>query len=417
MYRNETRTPIGGNLYFFMKWTLISIFIGVTVGIVGSFFGNRVNWATNYWHNHDWTLYLLPVLGVVIVWLYQTLHEEKNRGTNVVLESISANEEISLTTAPLIFVSTILTHFAAGSSGREGAALQLGGSLGNAIGKYLHLDEKDKKIAVMCGMSACFSALFGTPLAAGVFAMEVVSIGVLYYAALVPCLFASFIGAGIAKYMGLHPEAYTIGAVPELTAGTGGIIVVLGILCAMVSILFCVLLHQSEHLYRKYFKNPYVRILVAGVLFVILTLLSGNRDYNGGGFTLIERCMEGSVRYEAFLMKMIFTAVVLGGGYKGGEIVPTLCVGATFGCAVGNLIGFSPALCAACGMAALFVGVTNCPISTLLLAFELFGFEAMPYLSIIIAVSFTLSGYYGLYSSQKFIYSKTRTEFINRKTN
>ena len=127
--------------------------------------------------------------------------------------------------------------------------------------------------------------------------------------------------------------------------------------------------------------------------------------------------MEGDVRYEAFLVKMLFTAVTLGAGFKGGEIVPTLCVGAAFGAAVGLLLGVSPSLCAACGMAALFVGVTNCPIASALLAFEMFGFEAMPYFSIIIAVSFTLSGYYGLYRSQKFIYSKTKTEFINRKAN
>lgn len=132
---------------------------------------------------------------------------------------------------------------------------------------------------------------------------------------------------------------------------------------------------------------------------------------------LIEGSIEGEVRYEAFLMKMLFTAIALGAGFKGGEIVPTLCVGATFGCTVGTLTGFSPSLCAACGMAALFAGVTNCPITSLVIALELFGYEGMEYFSIVIAVSFALSGYYGLYASQKFVYSKIRTEFINRKSN
>ncbi len=132
---------------------------------------------------------------------------------------------------------------------------------------------------------------------------------------------------------------------------------------------------------------------------------------------LIENAMEGQARYQDFLFKALFTAITLSGGFKGGEIVPTLCVGSTFGCVVGQLAGISPSFSAACGMAALFVGVTNCPISSLIIALELFGGEALPFLAIVVAVSFTLSGYYGLYSSQKFVYSKTRTEFINRRTN
>ena len=157
--------------------------------------------------------------------------------------------------------------------------------------------------------------------------------------------------------------------------------------------------------------------MAAAALLICITLLTGSRDYNGSSMGLIEEALEGHVRYEAFVLKMLFTAVTLGAGYKGGEIVPTLCVGATFGCIVGSLLGFSPSLCAACGMAALFVGVTNCPISSLIIAFEMCGFEAMPYFALAIGVSFTLSGYYGLYGSQKFVYSKMKTELINRKTN
>ncbi|RGZ01531.1 chloride channel protein [Clostridium sp. AM58-1XD] len=417
MYRFETNTPWGDNLHYFLKWTCISCFIGLLVGAVGMIFGYGVQWVTSVWKEHSWTLYLMPVSGVVIIWLYRTFNEEKNKGTNMVLEAISSNRNISFATAPLIFIGTLLTHIVAGSSGREGAALQLGGSLGNQIGRLLDLDEKDKKIAVMCGMSACFAALFGTPMAAGVFSMEVISIGIIYYAALVPCLFSAFIGAGIARLCGLAPEQFLIQSVPAFTPRTAVFTVILGMLCAVVSVLLCVVLHQSEHMYRKYFPNPYLRIIAASLIFILLTLMVGSRDYNGSGIHLIARCMEGeSVRYEAFLMKMIFTGVVLGAGFKGGEIVPTMCVGATFGAAVGEICGFDPVLCAACGVTALFVGVTNCPIATVLLAFEMFGYGAMPYFSIIVAVSFTLSGYYGLYSSQKFIYSKIRTEYINIKS-
>ena len=414
MYRFEMHTPWGDNFHYFFKWTCISCFIGLLVGAVGMIFGYGVRAVTAVWTEHDWTLYLLPLCGAAIVWLYKTFHEEKNNGTNMVLEAISSDRNITFATAPLIFISTLLTHVAAGSSGREGAALQLGGSLGNQIGRLLDLDEKDKKIAVMCGMSACFAALFGTPLTAGIFSMEVVSIGVMYYAALVPCLFSAFIGAGIARLCGLPPEQFLLETVPQFTLKAAVFTILLGILCAAVSVVFCIILHQSERTYRRLFSNAYVRILAASAIFIILTLLSGTRDYNGSGMELIARCMEGEpVRYEAFLMKMIFTGAVLGAGFKGGEIVPTMCVGATFGAAAGQLLGIDPALCAACGPAALFVGVTTCPVATVFLAFEMFGFQAMPYFALIVAVSFTLSGYYGLYKSQKFIYSKIRTEYIN----
>lgn len=417
MEQLKAKVPFGAQVDYFVKWTLISTVVGILGGLTGGIFGRAIRLAAACFQTYPWLLYLLPVSGVLIIGLYHAAGQERNKGTNMVLEAISSGEPISLSTGPLIFVSTVLTHLTGGSAGREGAALQLGGSLGSLAGKVMRLDEKDEKVAVMCGMSACFGALFGTPLAAGIFSMEVVSIGVMYYAAMVPCLFASFIGAGVAGAMGLSGEHFTIVEIPEFGIVPAVIIVCVGGLCAIISILFCLVLHQSEHWYRRFFKNPYIRILGASVFLMLLTFLVGNRDYNGSSMGLIEEAVEGHVRYEAFLLKMLFTAVTLGAGYKGGEIVPTLCVGATFGCVVGTLLKFSPSLCAACSMAALFVGVTNCPISSILIAFEMFGFEAMPYFALAIGVSFTLSGYYGLYGSQKFVYSKIRTELINRKVN
>lgn len=414
----ERKTPLAENIHYFMKWTVISVFIGVTVGLVGTLFGHGIIRATRLWNQNHRTLYLMPVVGLLIIWLYRVSHEEKNRGTDMVLESISSNEDISLATAPLIFVSTILSHCVSASAGREGAALQLGGSLGNLVGNVIRLDEKDRKVAVMCGMSACFAALFGTPLAAGVFSMEVVSIGVMYYAALVPCLFAAFIGAAISVRLGLVPDHFNIGAVPEFGIQGAAVAVLLGMLCAAVGVMFCVCLHKSGHLYRRYFPNPYLRVLAGSAIFIVLTLIFKSRYYNGSGMHLIERCFSGEeVPHYAFLIKILFTAVALGAGFKGGEIVPTLCVGATFGYMMAGLLGVSQELCASIGMVCLFVSVTNCPVSTVFLGFELFGFEAMPYYSIAVAVCFTLSGYYGLYSSQKFVYSKIKAEFINRRSN
>ena len=413
----EIKNAVENNLKYFLKWAFLSILIGCAGGLIGGVFGLAIKKAAGFFGSCHWLLYLLPVSGCLIVWLYRTFHEEGNRGTNMVLDSISSDASITPATGPLIFISTVLTHLTGGSAGREGAALQLGGSIGSLIGKALHLDQRDLKIAVMCGMSGCFGALFGTPLAAAVFCMEVISIGVMYYAALVPCLFSSLIGAGISGKLGLSAEHFTIVEIPEFGLQPAVLIIVLGILCALISMTFCVFLHEAEHWYRRFFKNPYIRILAASLILIGLTLVTGTRAYNGSSMGLIEQAIEGHVPYEAFFLKAVFTAVTLGAGYKGGEIVPTLCVGATFGCAVGMLLGFSPSLCAACGMIALFAGVTNCPVSSILIAFEMCGFEAMPYFALAVAVSFTLSGYYGLYKSQKFIYSKIRTEFINRKAN
>lgn len=401
--------PIRENAVYLLKWTVISSVIGVIVGSIGTVFGHGVVLVTRLWQENRWTVFLMPIAGLVIVGLYRLAREQKNRGTDMVLESISADENVTLATAPLIFVSTILSHAVSASVGREGAALQLGGSLGNLIGRILKLGQQDKKIAIMCGMSACFAALFGTPLAAGIFSMEMVCVGAMYYAGLIPCLFASFIGAAIAQKFGLAPEHYDIGVFPEFSLSGGIMVILLGLFCAVASIGFCLILHKSSSLYRKYFPNLYVRVLAGSAIYIVLTLIFSERLYNGGGLHLIERCFEGeAVPCYAFLLKMLFTAVALGAGFKGGEIVPTLCVGATIGYTAANLFGLPAGLCSAVGMMSLFVGVTNCPVSTIFMAFELFGFEAMPYYAIAIAVSFTLSGYYGLYHSQRFLASKTK---------
>ena len=354
-------------------------------------------------------LYLMPISGILIVVVHKVLRQVGNKGTNLVLETIHGDGVIRFTMLPTIFISTILSHLVGASAGKEGAALQIGASIANLVGDAFKLHDKDKKIIIMCGMSGCFGAIFGTPLAAAMFGMEVAVIGVAYYAAFVPCVFAAFIGAEISHLLGLHAETFTILNIPEFQLNTILFPIAIGLLGAAVSILFCELLHETHKIYHKKFENLYFRVLVASVLFMVLTLVFG-RDYCGAGFNLVEEAMHGETGYEAFLLKMLFTAVALGGGFKGGEIVPTLAIGATLGAAFGNIVGFEPSLCAACGMLALFVGATNCPTATLFLGFELFGFEAMPYFAVSVALSFALSGYFGLYSSQKFRHARVKTE-------
>ena len=414
MYRSETQTALNKNILYFIRWTAISIVMGTVCGLIGTAFGYGVIYAQRLFKTHSFMLYLMPVAGVLIVLLHQMFHELGNRGTNLILESISSDERIPMATLPCIFISTILSQAVGASAGKEGAALQIGGCIGNYFGDVFHMDERDKKVMIMSGMSGCFGAIFGTPLAAAMFGIEVISIGVAYYAALVPCVFASFIGAQISGALGLHGESFLILHIPKFSLVPALYTVGLGLTCALLSVCFCILLHETQHLYKNKIGDVYVRILVAAGLSIALALIFG-RDYCGAGFNLVEKAVDGESAYLGFLLKMIFTAVALGGGFKGGEIVPTLAVGASFGCTFGLLTGFEPSLCAAAGMLATFVGVTNCPIATMFLGFELFGFEAMPYFAVAVAISFTLSGYYGLYSGQKFTYSKTKAEFINRK--
>lgn len=407
---------IGKMLLSFVKWIIIAAVVGAFVGIVGVFFHICVEKATEIRVEMPWLIWLLPIGGSAVVFLYKKTGMEKDRGTNLVLDAVRSNEPLNIKTAPLIFVSTVITHLFGGSSGREGAALQIGGSIASYVGTHIKLDEKDQRIITMCGMAAGFSALFGTPVAAVVFAMEVVSVGVMYYSAIVPCIIASAVGAYIASLFDIAPTSFSvIGSIPTIELLTIFKVIVLAVLCAAVSMLFCLTLKKTHKLYDK-IPNKTAAAIVGGLAVAILTFIIGTTDYNGAGMDVIGRAVAGEAEYEAFILKIIFTALTLGAGFKGGEIVPTLFVGATFGNVAGKLFGLGGSFGAGLGMAALFCGVTNCPLTSLILSIELFGTEGLIYYAVACAVSYKLSGYYGLYSAQKIVYSKHRPEFIDKKT-
>ena len=302
------------------KWVLLGGVIGVAGGAVGSLFHIGVNYATAVRLAHPWILYLMPVGGLAIVGLYKLCHLE-GKGTNAIIESVHFGESVPILLVPVIFVSTVITHLCGGSAGREGAALQIGGGLGFQAGKLLRLGEKDLPLATLCGMSGVFAALFGTPLTATVFALEVISVGVLYYAGLVPCITAAMAAFGVSALMGVEPTRFTV-SMPRVTLELMLPVVVLSILCALVSILFCKGLHWTEHLLTRSFRNPWLRVLAGAAILIVLSLLS----------------------------------------------------------------------------------------------VELFGSAGAPYFAVACALSYLLSGYCGLYSSQTILYSKLRAEFINVRT-
>lgn len=404
------------NLLVFIKWLVCACIVGTIVGGVGTGFYFCTEYAGKIFNQYSWLIWLLPAGGAAIAWLYRICNMANDKGTNLVLESVRSSEMISIKTAPLIFICTFLTHLLGGSSGREGAALQFGGSIASQIGRWMHLDEKDAHIITMCGMSAAFSALFGAPLTAAIFSMEVVSVGVMYYSAIIPCMVAAAIGYAVAAACGAKYVTFAVAGVPALTVHAAVQVIVLAALCAGVSVLFCRILHKARALYQKYLPRPILRAAVGGVLVILLTYAAGVRDYNGAGMEYIVKAIEGQAKPEAFALKILFTAVTLGAGFKGGEIVPAFFVGAAFGNVVGAMIGLNPSFGAAVGLVALFCGVVNCPITSLILSAELFGTNGLLLFGIAIAVSYMLSGYYGLYSGQKILYSKFKPEFINKHT-
>lgn len=400
----------------FIKWVILAAFVGVLGGTIGSAFHIAIDYVTEIRTEHSLILYLLPIGGLVIVGLYSLAKKQGHIDTNRVLEAVRTEEKIPFVMAPLIFISTVITHLLGGSAGREGAALQLGGSIGYRMGKIFRLNREDMHLIVMAGMSAVFSALFGTPLTAAFFAIEVVSVGIVHYAALVPCITAALTAFGVAQLFGISPVRFGMILFPNLSVGIVLKAALLALLCALVGILFCFAIKKCEHYMEKFFPNKYIRTVVGAVIIILLTVLLGTYAYNGAGMDVIEEALGGKANPEAFLLKIIFTAITISAGFKGGEIVPAFFIGSTFGCAVSSLIGLDAGFAAAIGFVTLFCSVVNCPVASLLLAIEVFGGNGIPLFAVACAVSYMMSGCSGLYRSQKIMYSKLDDHYIDSFT-
>ena len=399
-----------------IKWLIASSVVGLIGGVLGSIFHISIDLVTEFRTEHTWVILLLPIGGILIAAIYALFKSKGAIDTNRVIESARDEQNVPLVMAPLIFISTCITHLLGGSAGREGAALQLGGSIGYNLGKIFKFNKKDMHIVVMSGMSAVFAALFGTPLTAAFFALEVTSVGVIHYAGLVPCIVSSIVAYKIAGGFGLSPVRFDNVFIEAISVSVMIKVIILAILCAIVSILFCMAIHKCEHIMESTVKSRYVRAFAGGVLIVGLSYALGTFDYNGAGMDIITRAIGGEARYEAFLLKILFTAITISAGLKGGEIVPAFFIGSTFGCVAGSLLGLDAGFSAAIGFVALFCGVVNCPIASTILALEVFGAEPILIMATVCGVSFMMSGYFGLYKSQKIVYSKLNEDLINIHT-
>ena len=398
---------------WFLRWLIFGAITGIVCGLAGAAFHIGVDLATETRQSFNWLLFLLPFAGLLIVFSYHRAGLHHDPGTNLVLTSIQGQKHIPIRMAPLIFFGTILTHLCGGSSGRVGAALQIGGSIGEALGRTFRLHDSDIKIIIICGMSAVFATLFGTPVAAAVFTMEVISVGVIHYSAFVPSIISASIAYGITQHWDVTEAVFPTLLLPELSIFLMLKIILLAMVCGAVSILFCIVMHRSVELFTKLIPNDYIRVFSGGCAVIICTLLIGSDMYNGHGSDMLLLAMTGACPTFAFLIKIGFTALTLGTGFKGGEIAPALFVGATLGNVVAPILGIDPAIGAAVGMIALFCGVVNCPLAAIIFSVELFGSECLLLFCIACAVSYVFSGYYGLYSSQKIMYDKLHPQFIN----
>ena len=400
----------------FLRWMLISVVVGVPCGLLGSAFHKGVDLATEFRVANSWVLYLLPLGGLAAVAIYRGL-ECEGLSTDSVLDQVQNGEGLRLKLLPAIFLTTILTHLVGGSAGREGAALQMGGTIGLGASRLFRLDDRDERTAIMIGMAAFFSALFGTPVAASIFAMAVISVGVLYLAAFVPCLIASLVAYGISLSLGVEPTRFIV-EMPEVSPLMLAQVALLAWFCSMLSVVFCEVLHKTEHAVRKHISNPWIRAAAGGAVLLALSLLVGTGDYNGAGMDVIIRAVEqGQAHPAAFLLKIVFTTITLSVGFRGGEVVPCFFIGATFGCVVGPLIGIPAGFAAAVGLISMFCASVNCPIASILLALELFGGGGLIFFSLCCGLSFVLSGYSGLYSSQRILYDKLKAKYIDVHAN
>ena len=402
------------SLLALFRWTLLAVCTGVLCGGIGTLFHLAVEWVTEQRTEHVWLLWLLPAAGIAITALYKATGCV-GKGTNDVLRAVQDGSSVTPWLVPAIFLGTVLTHLCGGSAGREGAALQMGGSIGWNLGTLLHLKDYDRRTATISGMAAFFSALFGTPLAAALFAMTIEDVGLTFTSAFVPAFTSALIAYGCSLTFGIAPTRFALTA-PELTVWNAFLIILLGVACAAVSRLFCGTLHFMEHTVPKRIPNPWVRVLAGSMLVIGFSYLFGVGRYNGAGMNIITAAVEqGQALPWDFLCKIFLTALTLSCGFKGGEVVPSFFVGATFGCAFGPLLGLPAGFAAAVGLVSVFCGATNALIPSILLGFELFGGAGLELIALGCGICYMLSGHHGLYSSQTFVTNKLRAEYMSHK--
>jgi len=397
-------------LFSLLKWTLLGSLVGVMTGSASALFLWSLDYVTRRREANPWLLFLLPVGGIAVGWLYHRFGALAGRGNNLILDQLhGAGERVPLRMAPMVLVGTLVTHLLGGSAGREGTAVQMGGSLADTFAQWIRLKPDDRRLLLMSGMAGGFASVFGTPLAGTIFGVEVIRTGNIRYDGLVPCLVAALVGNQVTEAWGVHHAHYALGAVPEFSVALLLKVALAGLAFGLAALLFAELVHLMKGLFGALIPSQVLRPAVGGLIVVALVYLVGTRTYIGLGVPMIRAAFEGPVPSAAFLWKSLFTAITLGAGFQGGEVTPLFFVGATLGNLLGRLLALPTPFMAGLGFVAVFAGAANTPLACMVMGVELFGHEALPYLGLACIFAYVFSGHRGIYSSQRVGVAKSKS--------
>ncbi|MBQ7048551.1 MAG: chloride channel protein, partial [Clostridia bacterium] len=380
----------------------LGAFAGILGGLVGTAFSYLLSFVTDLRESTPWLILFLPLGGVLTVLVYRYFKMDAHRGVNEIIPQLKSGSKIRAVAAPLIFVSTAITHLFGGSAGKEGAALQIGGAGGAAVSDVLKLKGRCRTVFIMSGMCALFASVFGTPLTALFFVLEFkVSKRTLPWAAL-PCFIASMVAKKCASLSGVAEERINLDFAASFSPILILKILVLAIGIALAGAVMCFAFEKGKEWAKKAISNPLIRTLAFSLLIILLTAAVGDMRYNGSGMHMAISAVEGNSDWYDFLLKILFTSVTIAAGFKGGEIVPAFCVGATFGCFFGGVLGLDVGLAAALGLVGLFCCAANSFVGAVFLGIELFGFSVLPYVALICVPLWLLSSPKGLFENRLF---------------
>ena len=399
-----------------VRWGAISLVTGVLCGLAGAAFDKGVGACDNILAGHPLLIWFLPAAGLLIVFLYKRLGVA-GLTTDTVILAAQRGGKIKPLLLPAIFLGTAITHLFGGSAGREGAAFQIGGVIGNWTSRFLKMNEKEIRFMTMSGMAALFAAIFGIPVTATIFVTLVINVGTFWPGAIFPSLVASLTAFGISSRFGVAATHYTVN-MPDPSIIMYLRVIVLAILAAFISTLFCDVLHLTGRALKSVMRNAYLRIGVTGLAIAVIMNLLGTTAYSGSGTNLIAAATSGEAQPPAlFLLKIILTALTLGAGFKGGEVFPSFAIGATFGAFMGPVLGIPADFAASVCLVTVFGGCSNSLLAPLLLSVELFGGQRLGLYALACVVAYIFSGYSGFYYNQKILFSKSRPERIDINTN